>query len=617
MSHPVTPRFAVGIDLGTTHSAVSAVDLHHSDRDALVQTVLPIPQLVAAGQVESLPLLPSFLYLPGPKDFGASDLTLPWGVSEQVIGQFARQMGAKIPLRLVSSAKSWLCHPAVDRRAPLLPLEAPDEIPKISPLDATIAYLRHLKAAWNHANPENLLENQTVVLTVPASFDPAARELTAEAATLVGLGQLTLLEEPQAAVYSWIAHSQGSWREQVRVGDVILVADVGGGTTDFSLIAVAEQEGNLELRRIAVGDHILLGGDNMDLALAYLLRQKLQADGKQIDAWQTQNLAHNCRLAKEQLLNDPHQNSAQIAVPSRSAKLVGSTLRGELTRDELARTLVDGFFLPCAIDDAPQSRMRSALTKLGLPYAQDAAITRHLAAFLCKQRDAAADLPSFATTAGATFLQPTALLLNGGVFKAQPLATRLLDTLNSWLAAANAPPARVLAGVDLDLAVAKGAAYYGYARQGRGVRIRGGTARAYYVGIESNTLAVPGMEPPLQAVCVAPFGMEEGTAAALPPQTVGVVVGEPVQYRFFSASHRRDDTVGTVLEDWPADELTEIAPIEATLHADQRAAGQIVEVQLRAAVTELGVLQLDAVPVDGSAPWKVELSVRDTPTASA
>ncbi len=606
------PRFAIGIDLGTTHCAMSAVDLTLSDRNDITQFSFDIPQLIAAGQVENKPLLPSFLYLPVAKEFGASELTLPWGMDELVVGQLARELGAKSPSRLIASAKSWLCHSAIDRRTALLPIDAPADVPKMSPLEASVHYLRHLKNAWNETYPDDPLEQQSIVLTVPASFDPAARELTAEAAKLAEFDSIILLEEPQAAIYSWIQNSEGEWRNQVEVGDIILVVDLGGGTTDFSLVAVSEKAGNLELQRVAVGDHILLGGDNMDLALAYLLRQKLQNEGKSLDAWQTQNLAHNCRNAKELLLSDPTQMSAQIAVPSRSSKLIGSTLRGELTREEITSALIEGFFPKGSIEDLPQQRIRSALTKIGLPYAQDASITRHLAAFLRKQVGAVNDLSHFTPNSHHRFLHPTAVLLNGGVFKATPLVDRLFDVLNGWLAAENAPPARLLRGFDLDLAVAKGAAYYGYARQGQGVRIRGGTARSYYIGIESNTPAVPGIEPPLQAVCVAPFGMEEGTEAALPPQSIGVIVGESVQYRFFSSTTRREDEVGTALELHAESELTEIDPIEAILPADHRESGQIIEVQLRAAVTELGVLQLEAVPTDGSAPWKVELSVRES-----
>ncbi|MFO7640759.1 MAG: Hsp70 family protein, partial [Candidatus Competibacteraceae bacterium] len=440
----------------------------------------------------------------------------------------------------------------------------------------------------------------------------AARELTAEAAAAVGLAHLVLLEEPQAALYHWILAARGEWRKQVRVGDIILVIDLGGGTADFSLIAVTERDGSLELVRVAVGDHILLGGDNMDLALAHAVRVKLAGQGTQLDPWQLQGLTHGCRHAKELLLSDASVESVPVVVPSRGSKLIGGTLRTELTRDEVGRTLMEGFFPVVEAAARPASRARAALTKLGLPYAQDAAMTRHLAAFLGRQVDATRDLAGFEDRLSdrASFLHPTAVLFNGGVFKGRPLLDRTLEVLNGWLAAEGAPPVRLLEGADLDLAVARGAAYYGYVRRGRGVRIRGGTAKAYYVGVESAMPAVPGMEPPIEALCIAPFGMEEGTQAELPPQEVGLVVGEPVRFRFFGSSVRRADHVGTVLEQWTAEEIEELEEIEANLPAEDRQPGEVVPVRLHAAVTEVGTLRLEAVSRTGAETWKVEFDVR-------
>jgi len=529
-----------------------------------------------------------------------------------VVGELPRAMGSRTPIRLVSSAKSWLCHPGVDRRAAILPVEAPAEVTRVSPLQASMRYLEHLRAAWDHQHPDAPLAEQDVVLTVPASFDPAARELTAEAAAAVGLGHLVLLEEPQAALYHWILAAQGEWRKQVRVGDIILVIDLGGGTADFSLIAVTERDGSLELVRVAVGDHILLGGDNMDLALAHAVRTKLAEQGTQLDPWQLQGLTHGCRNAKEILLSDAAVETVPVVVPSRGSKLIGGTLRTELTRDEVTRNLVEGFFPLVEASARPASRARAALTKLGLPYAQDPAMTRHLAAFLARQVGATRDLAGFEDRlpADASFLHPTAVLFNGGVFKARSLLARTLEALNGWLAAENAPAARLLEGADLDLAVARGAAYYGYVRRGRGVRIRGGTAKSYYVGVESAMPAVPGMAPPIEALCIAPFGMEEGTQAELPPQEVGLVVGEPVRFRFFGSSVRRTDHVGAVLEQWEPDEVEELEEIEATLPAEGRQPGEVVPVRLHAAVTEVGTLRLEAVPRTGEESWKVEFDVR-------
>ncbi|MBX9835103.1 MAG: Hsp70 family protein [Burkholderiaceae bacterium] len=622
---PSSARYTIGIDLGTTHCALSWLDTHASDGDHTVQGVLAVPQLTSPGSVESAQLLPSFIYLPHESELAPGDLALPWTADQDfAVGEFARTRGAATPIRLVSSAKSWLCHPGVDRRSSLLPAEAPPEVARISPLQASTRYLSHLRAAWDAQHPDAPLAAQDVTVTIPASFDPAARELTAQAAQAAGLAQLTLLEEPQAALYSWIERSNGAWRKEVRNGDVLLVVDVGGGTTDLSLIAVLEQDGNLELQRIAVGEHILLGGDNMDLALAYGTARKLAQQGKQLDPWQTRALAHACRSAKETLLGDASVDSVPVVVPSRGAKLIGGAIRTEVTRAELEATLLEGFFPPAAVSEQPLNRARGALTQLGLPYAQDGAVTRHLAAFLTRQVGATAELKmqtgfvNHAPTANAnaaSFLHPTAVLFNGGVLKSGQIAQRLQSVLNGWLAAEGAAPARLLNGADLDLAVARGAAYYGYVRRGRGVRIRGGTAQSYYVAVDSSMPAIPGMEPPIQALCLAPFGMEEGTDAGLPGQEFGLVVGEPVRLRFFGSSVRRQDQVGTLLDFWSADELHELQEIQATLPTQGRAVGEVVRVQLHAHITTTGTLELQALPINaqgqpGNERWKVALDTR-------
>jgi hypothetical protein len=620
----VSPRYAIGIDLGTTHSALSYVDLEASDGERTAHGVLPIPQLSAPGTVEALPLLPSFLYLPHPDELAPGELALPWsnenpansGVASDtaVAGEMARSRGATTPIRLVSSAKSWLSHPSVDRRAAILPTDAPEEVARVSPLEASTRYLQHLRRAWDQAHPEAPFDQQQVTVTIPASFDPGARELTAEAARNAGYQSTTLLEEPQAALYSWIQGSGGAWRKQVKAGDIVLVVDVGGGTSDFSLIAILEREGTLEPHRVAVGDHILLGGDNMDLALAHLVARKLAANGTQLDAWQMRALTYGCRSAKEHLLADANATTWPIVVPSRGSKLIGGSIRTELTREEVTAFITDGFFPRVEANARPATRTRAGLTQLGLPYAHDAAITRHLAAFLARQAGATAELEGFAGAVNPehTFLHPSAVLFNGGVFKSELLARRVMDTINDWLYMEGAEPARMLEGADLDLAVARGAAYYSYARRGGGVRIRGGTARSYYVGVESSMPAIPGMEPPIQALCVAPFGMEEGSELELPGQEFGLVVGEPVHFRFFGSSTRRQDQIGEVLDFWGPDELQELNEIQATLPADGRTPGDVVQVKLHALATEAGTLELVAVAQDGQR-WKVEFDVRNAP----
>jgi len=605
-------RYAVGIDLGTTNSVVAWVDLEQCDRDQAPVEVMGIPQLTAPGEVEEKGQLPSFLYLPHPEELRPEDKVLPWREDvAHIVGQLARELGSKTPIRLVSSAKSWLCHAGVNPKDAFLPIEAPEEVTRISPYRTALEYLEHLRDAWNHHHPDKPLNQQELVITVPASFDPAARELTAEAAREAGLSHAILLEEPQAALYSWIQRTEGTWREQVKVGDIILVVDVGGGTTDLSLIAVTEEDGNLQLNRVAVGDHILLGGDNMDLALAYVVKMKLEQEGKMLDPWQLQALTHSCREAKEKLLADADLDRTPVVVPSRGSQLIGGTLRTDLTRDEVNQTLIEGFFPQLEIEEKPISRPRTGLTTLGLPYAQDARITAHLAHFLSRQVRAVDELEGVSLPTNARFIHPSAILLNGGVFKAGTLAQRILEVVNHWLASDDAAPARLLEGADLDLAVARGASYYSYVRQGGGVRIRGGTAAAYYVGVESAMPAVPGFPPPIRLLCVAPFGMEEGTEAPLPPYEFGLVVGEPVRFRFFTSTVRRDDPVGALLDQWFSDEIEELTEIEVNLPPEHHNPGEVVPVQLAATYTEVGTLRLEAVAKDSGERWKIEFEVRN------
>ncbi len=606
--------YSIGIDLGTTNSAVSYFKLAAANSRGREQTMLAIPQITSVGVVEERPLLPSFLYLPNGQEFPAGSLALPWDKKggDGVVGEFARSHGSKVPMRLVSSAKSWLCHPGVDRLGKILPWQAPEDVHRVSPLDASARCLAHLRQAWDHHFQEDVLAKQDVILTVPASFDAAARDLTLKAAQQAGLPNITLIEEPQAAFYAWIEQMGEGFRKHVKAGDVVLVVDVGGGTTDFSLIAVTAKDGDVALTRIAVGDHILLGGDNMDLALAHAVNLRLSADGKKLDPWQFNALTSACRQAKENMFADGKLKKSSLAVPGRGSSLVGGTIKAELSRDELTRVLTDGFFPKSNLADLPQLARRSGLAQMALPYAQDAGITRHLAAFLTRQARAMAgahDAP--VKVMGKTFVHPTAVLFNGGVFKAATFKDRVLQVLNGWLAVDGGQPAKELEGAELDLAVARGAAYYGWVRRGHGLRIRGGTAHAYYVGVETAMPAVPGMEPPVKALCVAPFGMEEGTQADVPPQEFGLVVGEPTRFRFFASSVRRDDRAGTMIEDCAGnDELEEVSPIETTLPAKEGNDGKLVPVNLQAAVTEIGTLELRCLEKGGSGRWKLELNVR-------
>ncbi len=613
----MSSRFVVGIDLGTTNSALAYVDTGVGEGKDPVLAELTVPQVVQPGTVEARPLLPSFLYLPGPNELPAGSLKLPWAADrDYAVGEFARNFGSQVPTRLVSSAKSWLCHAGVDRKAPILPFKSPEGGRRVSPLEASTLYLKHLCEAWNYQVAkdvaENRLERQDIVLTVPASFDAVARELTVEAARAAGLENLTLLEEPQAAFYSWIESGHDQWRKQVKVGDIVLVCDVGGGTTDLTLIAVTEEAGNLVLTRVAVGDHILLGGDNMDLTLAHTAAQAFAAKGTKLDSGQMQMLWHSCRQAKEKLFNDTSLASAPVTVLGRGSKIIGGTLKGELLRADAEKVLIEGFLPQCPPDAVPQRQRTVGLQELGLPYASDPAITKHLAQFLTRQGEVLAErLKALSKGSKKAVAQPTAVLFNGGVFKAVALRERLVTVLNSWAKTAGGVPVKVLQGTDLDLAVARGAAYYGLVRRGKGVRIRGGSGRSYYVGIETSLPAVPGAPPPIKALCVVPFGMEEGTAFDVPNQEFGLVVGEPAEFRFLGSSVRRSDPVGTVLEDWEG-QVEELSPVATALEAPGQD-GRTVPVHLHSKLTEIGTLELWCLSRDNKKKWKLEYNVREKP----
>ncbi|MCF7353306.1 Hsp70 family protein [Vibrio sp. CK2-1] len=605
-----TSQYFIGIDLGTTHCVLSYCPIGRDEQqiDEPQVNVFAVPQLISQGQVDSLNQLPSFLYQAHESEIASGTNALPWtsSATNTLVGSIARNMGNKTPMRLVASAKSWLCHGGVDRRSAFLPQGSDDEVQKVSPLKATQLYLEHLMAAWDHQHQDAPLREQQVTITIPASFDPAAKELTAEAARNAGFQHVTLLEEPQAALYSWIDSNSAAWREQVELGDLVLVVDIGGGTTDLSLVSVTEQNGNLALERIAVGEHILLGGDNMDLALAYRLKMNLAQQGKQLQPWQVQAMAHLCRDAKEALLDDRTLTSVPIVVPSRGSKLLGSTLKTELTQQDVEQTLLEGFFPKVAVNEHPVQSARSALTQLGLPYAQDAGITRHIAAFLSRQSQ----------QDGSSFVKPTKVLFNGGVLKSELISERLLGIINSWLTQDHNDQTQALTGVDLDLAVARGASYYGFVRHNMennnsGVRIRGGIASSYYVGIESAMPAIPGMAPPMEAICVAPFGMEEGSHVELSSQEFGLVIGQPVQFQFYGSTTRREDEVGTHLDYWAPEELEELPEIQVTLDAKEgRNIGEVVVVNLAATITEIGTLELEAIAKDNGQKWLVEFSVR-------
>lgn len=597
MNIEMSAKYIIGIDLGTTNSALAYAAL---DTEKPGVTLLPIPQLVAPATVENRDLLPSFLYLAPKIEAASGAYDLPWATDREfAVGEMARRQSAELPERTVGAAKSWLCHSRVDRHQAILPWGAGDDVAKVSPVTAARRYLEHLVAAWHDAFPNDPIARQEVVLTVPASFDASARELTREAASLAGLPDgVVFLEEPQAAVYSWLTAMGDRWRKVMKVGDTLLVCDVGGGTTDLTLVGVAEEGGELVLKRLAVGNHLLVGGDNMDLALAHHVAGLFAKKGVTLDPWQSVSLWHSCRMAKETLLSPEGPKKHPVSVLGRGSKLIGGTVTVDVPRDSTIDLLVNGFFPKCAVADRPARQRASGFQELGLPYEADTAVTKHLAGFL----------QSHGPSDGEP-IRPTHVLFNGGVFKADAMRTRLLDVLKGWFPETAPQP---LEGThDLDYAVARGAAYYGWAKVNGGVRIRGGAARSYYIGIESAGLAIPGAPRPLRALCVVPFGMEEGTELDVPSDSIGLIVGQPAHFRFFSSSTRKDDREGVRLQRWTDEELTETDSLEATLPKDDALDDNYVPVQFHTKITELGLLELWCVSTRGSGRWKLEFSVRD------
>ncbi len=606
-------RLSLGIDLGTSNCAMALTDLE-TDRTE----ILPIPQILATNQLGEKPTLASATYLPHPEEFPPGSFRLPWSAGEEpgIIGQFARDHGALVPDRLATSAKSWLSNPHIDPKQRTLPWRSDSVEEKLSPFGCSRRYLQHLKDAFLHTvgaqGRQWDLADAQIVVTVPASFDEVARSLTAEAAEAAGLGHVTLLEEPQAAFYAWSARAGRQWRDAVAPGDVILVCDVGGGTADFSLIAVTDAGGNLELERISVGEHILLGGDNMDLALAYTLQAGLEAEGKTLDAWQFQALVHAASHAKITLFEDAALPEAPIAIPSRGSSLFAKTIATALDRASLSQVILDGFFAQTAVDDLPREARRAGLQEFGLPYASDPVISKHLARFLTRSLQnvkASGKLDAaVGPRAGGQALMPTAVLFNGGVFKAEPIRARVLDLLASWN---GGQAVRELEGFEPDLAVAHGAAIYGRHRAtGKGMRIKAGTSRSYYIGLEASMPAVPGFRPPVKALCVVPQGMQEGTELLIEGRTFGLVTGQAAEFRFFSSTVRSGDMPGQILPDAER-ELEETSLLEVELPAlPDVSAGQVVPVQIESVVTELGTLELWMKHTNSDRRWKIEFEVR-------
>lgn len=597
--------FIVGIDLGTTHTVVAYGPADGSSPPK----IFPIDQLIAPGEIEARPLLHSLRYQPSEGELSEGDLMLPWGQTppfpgshgRYVVGELARELGAKVPGRLVASAKSWLSHPSVDRTAPILPWGAPEDVPKVSAVVASASYLAHLRAAWDYHHPSAPLEEQEVVLTIPASFDEGARALTLEAAELAGLPRVRLLEEPQAAFYDWLSRAGKDTAEAASGIKLAMVIDVGGGTTDLTLIRVEMRESGPRITRIAVGDHLMLGGDNMDLSLAHDIEARLFGAGQaRLGAGRLSQLVQQCRLAKESLLGDRAPERARVTLLGSGSKLIGGALSAELTRAEIQERLLEGFFPRAELGEQPQKR-GGAIMEMGLPYVADPAITRHVAGFLARHRELAQE----AVGPGQEPV-PDAVLLNGGVFRGAPLATRMLEQLAHFRGGSRL---RVLDNDEPELAVARGAVAYGLSRRGFGMRIGGGSARSYFLLLPETS-----PESARRGLCLLPRGAEEGEEIMLEGRTFSLKLGEPV--RFLLASSTGEATYVRPGEIIDVDEelFRELPPLAVVLDDERRggkSAPREETVKLAAALTEIGTLELSSVAAtEPQRRWKLELQLR-------
>lgn len=613
-------QYLVGIDLGTTNTVVAyapvATPPGRGKRAALAEIKLfEIEQLIAPGQLAARPLLPSVRYHAAAGEIAPGDLQLPWPTSDDaaptpvVMGQWARQLGSQVPGRLVSSAKSWLSHTVVDRQAPILPWGAPAEVPKVSPVDASASYLRYVRAAWNAQHPNSPLELQDIVLTVPASFDEAARALTLSAARLAGLPKLRLLEEPQAVFYDWLLRHRSHLNDELAHTQLVLVCDVGGGTTDLSLIKVELAKGEPQLTRIGVGKHLMLGGDNMDLALAHAVEARMAVAAsdpatQQLSASRLAQLMERCRTAKEQLLARDAPEQTQVTLLGGGARMIGGSRSVTLMRDEVVTLLVDGFF-PQVERSEQVKEGRSGIVAFGLPYARDPAITRHIADFLRQHAQA----------------MPDTLLLNGGVFRADTLVQRLSQILGEWRGA----PLRLLHNDNPDVAVARGAVAYALAQHGLAPKIGGGSARSYFLLLE-DAAKNTAVKASARGICILPRGSEPGEEVLLKDRSFALRLGQPVRFNLLSATAEADHTLPqagelVTLTDNQFEPLPPIAIVlEATHAGATRARGHFdqenIPVQLATALTEVGTLEMHCVSLaDPSQRWLLEFDLRHAPSS--
>jgi hypothetical protein len=582
-------RYIAGIDLGTTNSAVGYVDLYDASPGSINILTFDVPQIVGQGRVAGRPTLPSFLYLSGEYDLQAGATALPWDPDRTyAVGAFARDQGGLVPGRLVSSAKSWLCHEGVDREAPILPWGAGVGVDKVSPVTASSRYLQHIREAWNHGMPEPL-EAQTVVLTVPASFDEVARELTVRAAKEAGLPTVTLLEEPLAAFYAWLSFHERQWNTSLHPGDLLLVCDVGGGTTDFTLISCEGDSDTPKLERVAVGDHLLLGGDNMDLSLAALAEKAL---GRELDTARWNALYHQCRQAKETLLEDGGPEKVTLRLTGRGRSLIGGTMMTDLHRDQVNDVLIEGFFPEVGLKAGDSlERGETGLREMGLPYVSDPAVTRHLARFLLRQGGGQ---------------MPTVVLFNGGALKPGLIRNRLKGILTSW----SGRPVRVLDSRSLDLAISWGATYYGLVTQGLGLRVGGGMARSYFVGV-----ALDEEDRRPKGVCLVERGTEEGKEVEV-LKTFRVQTNRPVKFSLYSSTTRKGDKVGDLVP-VASEDLIELPPLQTVLRYGKKGRDIQIPIRLGAKVTAIGTLELYCESQESPHRWRLQFQLRDSETNGA
>lgn len=596
-------NYHIGIDFGTTNCTLAYV-VDGGEKFEITQ--FPISQVVSAGLQAAEPVLPSAIYFPLAEEISNKTAGLEWAKERTYcVGRFAQERGAELPLQLITSAKSWLCHEGIDRRLPLLPLGLDSSHSKISPLQACSDILLHLREAWEQVMPKVPFSKQHIYITVPASFDPSARQLILEAASAAKYPEVILLEEPQAAFYAWLHRSQESWRKELSVGDNLLVVDIGGGTTDFSLISLKDEEGDLQFNRTAVGAHLLLGGDNIDLSLAHLAKAKFEEQGHEIDEWQMHAIVQAAKQVKEKLLGEDAPEKADLTIMGRGSRLIGGSLKIELQRDEVLHLLLDGFLPLVSTVEQSKLEAHSGIQQVGLPYVKDPRITCQLAKFLSQSGEGASNTTD-------RFVVPKAILFNGGTTKSSAIRERLLAQLNQWAKELGRPQVHELPNADYDFAVSRGAVYYGMARTGKAIRVRGGTSRSYYVGVEDAAPAVPGVPTPLKAICVVPFGMEEGTEQTLDSQQFALVLGEHASFRFFSRSTEKledgsEPKIGTAVRKWKQ-ELTELHTLDTLLDKGPED-GKTIQVHLTSKVTELGVLELWCVAHDGRK-WKLEFDIR-------